>query len=329
VVRRRAALPGLLLAALLLAGPARAQPVPPPPPPPPPPPAAPQKSAAEILYEEAWAAMDARDYQTACAKFAASYEVSGATGPLQGLARCEEGLGHLARALEHWRTLVARLPPSSPTKPEAEASVKRLEGKVGRLRLQLERGAPQGTRVSVDGTAVRADGRELPIDPDVDHEVRAGAEGLRDRVYKVRVRGGEAKALTVAPLGTEAPAPAATDVGDGSSLRTAGLVAGGIGLASAAVAVVTGVVMLGAESDVDEACGDRARCADPVAAAEAGERGDDLAVLNGITFATAVVGIGAGVTLFVLGSSAKGGPPATTGWTLRVGPAGGTLRARF
>jgi hypothetical protein len=325
-VRLRALL-GLLVATWLAAGPARAQPAPPPPPPSP---VTSQKSAAEILYEEAWAAMDAKDYKTACAKFTASYEVSTATGPLQGLARCEEGLGHLARALEHWRTLVARLPPNSPTKPEAEANVKRLEAKVGRLRLALEPGAPRGTRVSLDGTAVSADGRELPVDPGVDHEVRAGAEGQRDRLYTVRVAAGDLRTLSVAPLGAASPplvAPA-PQPGDRSSLRTAGLIAGGIGVASAVAAVATGVVMLGAESDVDEACGDRARCADPTAAAEARDRGDDLALVNGITFVTAVVGLGAGITLFALGSRGEDAP-ARSGWTMRIGPAGGAVRARF
>lgn len=347
MVRRawRSLLPPALLAAVLLQATVHAQPVPPPPPPPPPPG---QKSAAEILYEEAWAAMEEKDYATACAKFTASYEVSKATGPLQGLARCEEGLGHLARALAHWRTLLARLPPTSPTKPEAETNAKRLEAKVGKLRLELETAAPRPARVAVDGAAVELAGQlEVPVDPDVDHEVRASFEGRPDHVQTVRVASGAVRGVIVNPQPREVtqptpPQPASGD--DGAGLRTAGLVAGGVGLATAVVAVVTGIVMLGAESDVDEACGDRARCADPEAAEDARARGQDLAVLNGITFATAVLGIGAGVTLFALGSS-KGGaesarsgkttgrgvaqPGAASRWTVRVGPSGAAVRARF
>src|SRR5262245_31824243 len=128
-----------------------------------------QKSAAESLYDEAWTAMEKGDYDTACSKFEASYNVSRATGPLQGMARCEEGRKHPVRALEHWRELERRLPETSSTKAEAKANITRLEGVVGRLALRLAPGAPADTRVELDGARVPADGKETLVDPNVPH----------------------------------------------------------------------------------------------------------------------------------------------------------------
>jgi hypothetical protein len=290
-------------------------------------PAQPAKSAAEILYEEAWTAMDAGDHATACAKFTASYQVSHATGPLQGLARCEEGRGHPARALEHWRELTRRLPESSPTRAEAQAQVARLQARVGRLTLRLSSGAPASTRVELDDVQVTPDGSERPVDPDVPHRVRTSAEGHRDRIDQIVVAAGAATSLAVAPLPlTAEEAPATERDGRGRTLRIAGFVAAGIGVASGAVAAITGAMMLDASSDVDDACAERA-CVDPAAAAEAAEakeRGEALAVPNAIAFVGAAVGIGVGVTLLVMASGA--GSPAVSA---TLSPGRVALRAQF
>jgi hypothetical protein len=283
------------------------------------------KSAAEILYEEAWTAMDAGDHATACAKFTASYQVSGATGPLQGLARCEEGRGHPARALEHWRELTRRLPESSPTRAEAQAQVARLQARVGRLTLRLSSGAPASTKVELDDVQVTPDGSERPVDPDVPHRVRTSAEGHRDRIDHIVVATGAAKTLAVAPLPlTAEEAPPTQGDERGRTLRIAGFVAAGIGVASGAVAAITGVMMLDASSDIDDACAERASCVDPAAADEAKQRGEALAVPNAIAFVGAAVGIGVGVTLLVM---ASGTTSATVSATLSPGRV--ALRARF
>ncbi len=293
-------------------------------------PALAQKSAAENLYDEAWTAMDRGDYDTACSKFEASYNVSHATGPLQGMARCEEGRKHPVRALEHWRDLEQRLPDSSPTKAEAKANIARLESVVGRLTLGLAPGAPPDTRVELDGAAVAADGKERLVDPNVPHRVRTVAAGHPDRIDDVIVPSGGSKRLDVAP-GSNAAAPVELPrkEDDRSGLRTAGFVVGGIGVAGAIVFGITGGMMLAADSDVDDACGgDLDNCADGDAALGPSNRGNDLIVPNAIAFVGAVVGIGAGVTLLVI--SSRGDPTSSpTEVQASVVPGGLSLRGRF
>src|SRR4029453_17947443 len=98
---------------------------------------------------------------------------------------------------------------------------------------------------------------------------------------------------------------------------------------SAVVAGITGGMMLAAESDVDEACGDdRDQCTNGAAAQSPSDRGKDLIVPNAIAFVGATVGVGVGVTLLVISS---GGPGKTSSTEVQasVVPGGLSLRGRF
>src|SRR5579871_2746595 len=59
-------------------------------------------TAAESLFRSARAAVDRGDYATACPQFAESQRLDPAPGTLMNLADCEEHLGRVASAWEHF-----------------------------------------------------------------------------------------------------------------------------------------------------------------------------------------------------------------------------------
>lgn len=94
-----------------------------------------------------------------------------------------------------------------------------------------------------------------------------------------------------------------------SPLRTVGFIVGGVGVAGAVAATVTGIMLLDAKSTADERC--TPRCIDQTGV-DAVNRGETLLPINAVAWAVAAVGIGVG-TLLVLKApssttSANGSP---------------------
>src|SRR5690349_18998892 len=102
---------------------------------------------AEKLFDRASAAMDRGAYADACELFDRSYTESRATGPLLGLAACNEARGRYHDALVLFREAERVLPPESASVWQAREAVRRLEDRVGVLTVELAEGAPSSTRV--------------------------------------------------------------------------------------------------------------------------------------------------------------------------------------
>lgn len=115
-----------------------------------------------------------------------------------------------------------------------------------------------------------------------------------------------------------APTPGADD--DGSGLRTAGFVAGGVGLAGMALFAIAGLGAKSAYDKLDSDCGN-APCMDEAHRSDI-EGGRMLQTTANIGLAAGLTGLGVGATLLVLGSRSsveKRGPSAS------VSPSGGMI----
>ena len=64
-----------------------------------------QSGSAEAaeLFKQGRAALQTKDYATACPKFVASLRLERAVGTLISLADCEQATGRLASARQHWQ----------------------------------------------------------------------------------------------------------------------------------------------------------------------------------------------------------------------------------
>ncbi|MEB2313550.1 MAG: hypothetical protein OZ921_03590 [Sorangiineae bacterium] len=289
-------------------------------------------AAADALFKQGRAAMDARDYATACAKFYESNRLDPAIGTVFNIADCEERRGNVATAWARFQEVAQQLPANDDRRPIALARRAALEQRLPRLAVRLTDGAP-GAVVQRDDVALGAAslGTPLPVDPG-EHVVRVSAPGRRDAVFRVTLAEGEQRALDVT-VGASAPSsgpgsapeqPPSQDPGasaSGSGTRTAGYVVGAVGVAGVAVGAITGLMVLGKKSVADNNCDDAKRCNQT--GADAADAGRTLGAVSTTGFIVGAVGLGLGAYL-VLSSGPSG--EATSALSTEPLPGGAGLR---
>lgn len=306
-----------------------------------------QGRTAEDLFREGREAARASDWERARSLFARSHALDPAPGTLLNLAEAEFRLGRLARALELFVQVASQLPPGDPRAAIARERQTELALRVPRLRVRLAPGAPPDTTVSRDGTAMTSAmiDRELPVDPGR-HALVARAPGRREGRFEVKLAEGERRTIAVAPGPPLAGAPAAAalpapsdSAGEGpkppteegarpasTTLRTAGFVIGGVGVAALAAGVVTGLFAVDRKGAVEERCPRPHDCTDEGVAA-AGE-GSTFATVSTVAFLCGAAAAGAGVALVLIGGSPRGEPKRAVAMATLV-PGGIALGGSF
>lgn len=237
-------------------------------------------AVAEALYRQARDLMAQGKYDEACPKFAESQRLDPATGTLLNLAACHERQGKLATAwLEYSDAIVASRRDARDDRVQyASERVAELEPKLSRLTLLLAPDADvTGLAIELDGASVgrAVIGAPTPVDPGP-HTVKVSAPGKRGRTLNVEVAAvADQKSLLIpkledAPPDAPPPEPAAPQpvrttmapTRDELAVRpvpTSVYVAGGITLALAAGAGVTGVVYLKQKDDYESTGQDKSR----------------------------------------------------------------------
>lgn len=231
-------------------------------------------SEAQERFEEGRALLKAGRAADAIPKFVASIAAEPTIAALLNLADCYERIGKLASA--HARFRQAQELARSKDAVRSEEARKRaeiLEPRLSTITL-LPPAQTDGARVWVDGVEVPSAewGKPRPYDPGA-HEIvsqdRRGArrtstaevpstDGARITSPILTAETNDAKVAppAVAPIGP-APPPERSEA---SPVRTVGIVTGGVGLAVLATGIVTGVIALGAKSDLTDACAAYPRC---------------------------------------------------------------------
>jgi hypothetical protein len=175
---------------------------------------------------------------------------------------------------------------------EAREELVALEWRIPKCRV-VHRGEDGGMRVYLDGRRLPQSslGTWLAVNPGL-HEVRAG-DGANTRTFTFELREGEAETVRIEP-------PA-----DTSPSRTPAIVAFGTGAAGLAVGITTGIAAVNAHGDAERGCPDDT-CVRGSAGAEAYERFESYRLLSTIGYAVGVVGVGAGVALWLMAPSTSG-----------------------
>ncbi len=272
---------------------------------------------AEELFKQGRAALEARDYATACARFSSSLAIERAVGTLISLAQCEEASGRLASARQHWQE-AADLADATNDRlnrgPVARKKVAELDPKVPRLVVRLAAGAPEGTTVQRDDVDLgsKVFGVALPVDPGP-HVLTVVAPGRASRKYSITAAVGEnvvevepgtpdAAPVSPAPVAPAQPlAPAATASSPPSAshggVRPLAWVALGLGVVGVGVGSYFGVDAMSKWSDAKNSCG--TGCPDGSRARN--ERSDALsgATVSTVSFVVGGVGLAAAAWLLL------------------------------
>jgi hypothetical protein len=293
-------------------------------------------AVAEALFQEGRAAMELKDYETACRKLRESDRIDPQPGTKLNLASCEEARGKLATAWALYRAVVDAVPPTDDRRPEAQARADAVGPRVPKLVLALEPGAPPNTRVKIGALTVEAAafGAQLPIDPG-ETVLEVDAPGRRSAHIAVRADEGTTRTVTVAPgpplpATTVRPRPAApvpepappADRGI-SSQAAAGWAIGAIGLAALIAGSATGIAGLERKGAGDDLCdAERGVCDQDGADAHDAAR----KLLTTTTVCWIVGGVAFGTGLVLVLTAPSGDEPSAA---LRVGPTGASVLVRY
>jgi hypothetical protein len=291
-------------------------------------------AAAEALFNVGRAAMDTKDYDTACKRFRESNHLDPAVGTLLNLAVCETTRGRVATGWELFRAVTEKLPPDDQRRGFVAAQLAQIEPRLPHLTLTLAEGAPAETKAKEGDAefAGAAFGVPLPMDPGK-HAFIVEAPGREPRTVEVELAEGGSQSLAVAPgapLPAEpAPAPAAVSgapsdakPSGGHDTRLIGWIAGGVGVAGLGVGLTTGLMALGKKSITDEQCSSRLQLC-TAEGRDAAAAGRTLAVVSTVGWVVGALGVGAGV-YFILTSSPKS--QTETALVTSVLPGGAGLR---
>jgi hypothetical protein len=186
----------LVLACLLCALPASAQP---------------SSGAAEALFRAGRAASQQGDVAIACEKFHESYRLDPATGTLLNIAICEDALGQLSAAWEHFQQVLHELPEGEERVAIVNEHLRDLDPRLPRLIVQLAAAAPADTRVLLGAVELRAASFNvpLPLDPG-EYTLQVEAHGRQPRSFALRLQQADRVTVQVEPGELLTPAPTAS-----------------------------------------------------------------------------------------------------------------------
>ncbi|EYF03215.1 Hypothetical protein CAP_5719 [Chondromyces apiculatus DSM 436] len=237
-------------------------------------------------------------------------------GALRNIAECEEELGQFASARVSWWSLRRAALQSNEPKYEgwetdAESAYKRLESKVARLTVHLKGEGQAQAELNIDGRPLDPRLLGVEIERDVGpHQLTLTYGGAAPVVRHIELTAGEREAVTLdipRPVAVTQTPTVKKPGGDedepakgSKAMRIAGIAAMSVGGASAVGAVVSVLLRNAALGEIEETCPDYQGCNPSLESTES--RGRTAATLVNVFGAVAIVGVGVGVPLFVLGS---------------------------
>lgn len=273
------------------------------------------RARAQQLFDSALADAEAGNYAAACPKFLASQEADPKTSTLLNLGSCYEKNGQSASAWGAFREaeVLARRAWRKDWETIAHDRAEALAPKLVRLTIYVSENARvPGLVVTRDGAKLAPGewGVAIPVDPG-EHTVSASADGRAPFETKISVTDAS-KELEIPPLAAVvAPPvfPAATivpqDARRWSTLKIAGAVTAGAGIATLVFGTVLAVVAKGRYDSARQGCqlGTRGCTADAVAD---GDAAYDLATASSIAFGIGAAALAGGGAVFFLAPGANG-----------------------
>ncbi len=265
-------------------------------------------------------------FDAALEEFRGSHGIVASPNARLYTARCHRELGHLVAAYsEFGRTIVEARehaqedPRYARTAESADEERKALAPKLGFLTLTVPHAEP-GTKLTVAGEEIPGGRAEaVPVEPG-GAEIVVDTPGRAPIRQRADVAAGETKTMSVdaaaAPSTTPpvaaAPPAAPTDDAGRARMRTFSYVAGGVGVAGLATFAIFGALSNGKFEDLKTACRGGPCPPSRQDDIDAGRR--DQTIAN-VGLVIGLIGVAAGVTLFLV-SSPKKAPASSTGLVL-------------
>ena len=264
---------------------------------------------ARQLFVECRTAEDAGDLVKACLRCSESFDLVPSQATASALSRCEEGQGRVATALRRERAGLKLLRPTDKNY-EARAAVAKkrieeLQARVPRLVFTWPKG--QTVTVKIDNEPLDAGTGSFEVDAGA-HEIVVSAVGHAPRRTSHTVAEREKLPIELMvgpPLTARKPSPEAvqSEPAGGDDQRIAAYVVGGVGILGVVGFAITGGLVLDKMNTVADECVEGVDGADGIcrtqAGADAAAAGRTLNIINIVSLAVGIVGIGTGLALYL------------------------------
>jgi hypothetical protein len=270
-------------------------------------------AAAEALFRDGRAAAQRGDWETACPKLRESQRLDPAAGTLLNLADCEEHRGKVATAWQLFRQVIDSLPANDERAPLASKRASALEKRLPHMTVQLAGPVPPGVKVTRNEVELSEAslGSALPVDPGA-YTVTVTAPGRATTTASVTVVEAETTSVEVR-AGAPTEGSLGGEIKTSKSMRTAGWVMGGIGVAGLAVGGVAGILTLGKKSTVDDNCNADTKFCNSTGY-DAAQSGKTLGLITTTGLVVGAVGVGVGAYLLLSNGSGQAHSAVTAGW---------------
>ncbi|HMJ13346.1 MAG TPA: hypothetical protein VK524_18120, partial [Polyangiaceae bacterium] len=251
----------------------------------------------------------------ACERFRESQRLQPAGGTALNLAICEEQLGQLVEAWQHYHAALDALPERDGRREIARQGLLKLDPRLARFVIRKAVATPPDMRVRLGQVVIHESsfGVAIPVTPG-EQRWLVTAPGYGTRAYSRKVAAGESFTLTVTP-----GAPNAKRVLPRSQTPSRAPLLGyaliGVGAASLVVSGVTALMALDRGRTVDSECSGRDCTADGLRAADQGET---LVRWCTLSFVFGLLGAGSGTYLVLDGNDSNGARASSKSARLRL-----------
>jgi hypothetical protein len=304
------------------------------------------RASARALAAEGYDALERKDYAKAVDRFRHADALVHAPTISVDLARSLVGLGRLVEASERYQLVLREgLPKNAPASwkkalDDAQAEAADLEPRLAWIVIHVM--GPLDPEVTINGDKVPegAIGARRAADPG-SCTVRATADGFEPEEQTIALQEGGEQTVTLvlkrAPAGPKPAAepqagPAQATPAKPDNSRIPAWVAYGVGGAGLIVGSITGVLALGAHSNLEAEC-PSGEC-QPHDDAEHAQMSSELSryhtfgTISGIGFGVAIAGAATGTVLLLTGSKEKSRPAKAAIWP-ELGPGKVGVAGRF
>jgi len=275
--------------------------------------------AAKKAFFEGLEFEEKKDWKNALDRFEKVAKVRMTPAVRFHIALCKENLNMLIEALHDFELAEsdAKAEKVEEVMKEAPEHAAAIRPKIPKLTIKVPAGV-EGVSVTLDGNPIDPQGSEETLVNPGTHKIEATAEGRSPFSKEVTLEVSESKTITVKlpkvkpdkdePPPPDEPPPVKEE--PKKAIPTTALIAGGIGAAALVGAGIFALKRSSIASDLDGRCGgDPKAC--PADAGDQVDSGRTYTTLTNVFLVVGVIGVGAGVVLWVTAPKPKdNSPPA-------------------
>jgi hypothetical protein len=263
-------------------------------------------AAARAQLEAGYALKEQGKYNEAVPHLLESLRLDPQLKTLTNLADCEEHIGQLVDAQQHW--VMARdragMEQNSKIKATLEARIAALEARMPKLVIRLAGDAPAATEVARDGTVLGpiSLGTPLPLNPG-SHTVVVRAPGRSEQTFTVTLSEREQQELEVRSGAANLTAPTSqadrpvAPVSAWGTQKTAAVVAGGVAVVGLGLGTGFGLATGSKWSSAQQECGKGCSSTSPAQSDRSTALTD--ATVSNVAFVVAGAALAGAVVLWV------------------------------